>query len=167
MDAAGNGAGFHFYESKMMSNKKKSRDDRRDSKGRWKKGTSGNPNGRPRSVPDLDMADVHNFSVHPMEITIGGETQTMTRHEIVLLKTFEAGLKGRITALKYLLEKFEGSEMERATLRLSIAKWLERYADDPSSVPMQVFRILERAENALNPRQSTLRTKNGKKRKRK
>lgn len=165
MDAAGNGAGFHFYESKIMSNKKKSRDDRRDPKGRWKKGTSGNPNGRPRSVPDLDMADVHNFSVHPMEITIGGETQTMTRHEIVLLKTFEAALKGRITAQKYLLEIFKGSEMERGALRLSIVQWMERYADDPNSVPMQVFRILERAENSLKPPQSTLRTKLGKKRK--
>ncbi len=71
-----------------MAKTRKIRGDGRDAKGRWTKDTSGNLNGRPPNVADLDMADVYNFSQFPTEITIAGEKQLMTRHEVVLLKLF-------------------------------------------------------------------------------
>ena len=118
-----------------MTDDQSDRGDGRDAKGRWTKNTSGNPNGRPRNVPDLDMADVYNFSQHPTEITIGGEKQLMTRHEIVLFKLFESAMKGRITAQKCLLEKFEQADLSKETVRWNFEKWAEIMAEDPSSVP--------------------------------
>ena len=94
------------------------RGDGRDAKGRWAEDTSGNPNGRPRNTPDLDMADVYNFSQFPTEITIGGEKQLMTRHEIVLFKVFESAMKGRITSQNFLLEKFEKAELSKEYVQL-------------------------------------------------
>ncbi len=61
----------------------RARDGGRDAKGRWTNDTSGNPNGRPRNVADLDMADMINFSRFPTEITIAGERQLVTRHETI------------------------------------------------------------------------------------
>ena len=150
-----------------MTDERSDRGDGRDAKGCWTKGMSGNLHGRPRNAPDLDMADVHNFSQFPTEISIGGEKQLMTRHEIVWFKMFESALKGGITAQKYLIEKFEQDEMARGYIRLSLERWVERIADDPSSVSMEVMHLLEAALDSLKLRRSKIRTRRGEKQKRK
>ena len=150
-----------------MTDERSDRGDGRDAKGRWTKNTSGNTNGRPPNVSDLDMADVHNFSQFPTEIAIGGERQLMTRHEIVWLKLFESALKGRITAQKYLIEKFEESDMARGYIWRWLERWAERRADDPSSVSTEVIHLMRTALGSLEPRRSRIRTRQGEKRKRK
>ncbi len=150
-----------------MTKKRVDRGDGRDAKGRWTKDTTGNPNGRPPNVAELDVADVYNFSQFPTEIVIGGEKQLMTRHEVVLLKLFESAMKGRITAQKYLVEKFEQAELSKGYIRLWLEKWAERIDDDPGSVPMEVVHMMRRALDSLGPRHSMIRTRRGGKRKRK
>ncbi len=150
-----------------MTDERSDRGDGRDAKGRWTKDTSGNPNGRPPNVPDLDMADVYNFSQFPTEITIAGEKQLMTRHEVVLLKLFESAIKGRITSIKFLLEKFEQAQMSREYLQLWLEKWAERMAEDPSSVPMEVVHLMGTVLDSQGGRHSMIRTRRGEKRKRK
>ena len=150
-----------------MTDERSDRGDGRDAKGRWTKDTSGNPAGRPRNVPDLDMADVYNFSQFPTEITIAGEKQLMTRHEVVLLKLFESALKGRITSQKYLIEKFEQAQMSREYLQLWLEKWAERIDDDPGSVPIETVHLMETVLDSQGGRRSMIRTRRGGKRKRK
>jgi len=149
-----------------MTDERSNQNDERDAKGRWTKGKSGNPNGRPRCVPDLDMADVRNFSNYPTEITIGGEKQLMTRHEIILFKLFESAGKGSIAAQKYLLEKFEQAEMDRGYIRLELEKWAERRDEDPNVITLEIAHTLRRASESLAPRRSMIRTRRGGKRKR-
>ena len=149
-----------------MAKKRKNRGDGRDAKGRWTKGTTGNPNGRPPNVADLDMADVYNFSQVPTEITIAGEKQLMTRHEVVLLKLFESAMKGRITSLRILLEKFEQAELSKEFVQWRFEEWAERMAEDPSSVTPEVEHWMKMAMNSRGPRRSTIRTHKGGKRKR-
>ncbi len=144
-----------------MTKARSDRGDGRDAKGRWKKNTSGNPIGCPRAVPDLDMADVYNFSQHTTEITIAGEKQLMTRHEVVLLKLFESAMKGRITSLRILLEKFEQAELSKETVRWRFEEWAERMAEDPSSVPTEVEHWMKIAMISRGPRLSTIRTRGG------
>ncbi len=150
-----------------MTDERSDRGDGRDAKGRWTKNTSGNPSGRPPNVPDLDMADVYNFSQFPAEIAIGGEKQLMTRQEVVLLKLFESALKGRITAQKFLIDKFEQVEMSRGYVRLSLERWVEHMSDDPSSVPMEVVHLMGTVLDSQGGRRSMIRTRRGEKRKRK
>ena len=150
-----------------MTKKRVDRGDGRDAKGRWTKNTSGNPNGRPPDVPDLDMADVYNFSQHTTEITMAGEKQLMTRHEVVLLKLYESAMKGRITSLRILLEKFEQAELSKDYLQLWLEKWAERMDDDPGSVPIEVVRLMQTVLDSQGPRRSMIRTRGGGKRKRK
>ena len=150
-----------------MTDERSDRGDGRDAKGRWTKDTSGNLHGRPRNVPDLDMADVYNFSQFPTEIVIGGEKQLMTRQEVVLLKLFESAMKGRITAQKYLIEKFEQAQMSREYVQLWLEKWADRIDEDPGSVPTEVVHMMRRALDSQGPRLSMIRTRRGGKRKRK
>ncbi|MCH7735759.1 MAG: hypothetical protein IH961_11165 [Chloroflexi bacterium] len=150
-----------------MTDERSDRGDGRDAKGRWTKDTSGNLHGRPRSVPDLDMADVYNFSQYPTEIVIGGEKQLMTRHEVVLLKLFESAMKGRITSIKFLLEKFEQAQMSRDYLQLWLEKWAERIDEDPSSVPMEAMHLIRRVLDSQGRPRSMIRTRRGGKQKRK
>ena len=96
-----------------------------------------------------------------MEITIGGEKQLMTRHEIVLLKMFEAASKGRITAIKYLLEKFTEADLSRESIQLTAEMWVERHDDDPSSVPMEAMRLVKRIVDSSGPKLSAIRTWQG------
>ena len=142
-----------------MTKKRIDRGNGRDAKGRWIKGTSGNLNGRPRKVADLDFADVHNFSQYPMEIVVGGEKQLMTRHEIVLLKAFESALRGRITAQRYLIEKFEEAENERGYIDRQLELWEERIAEDPSSATSEVMQVLEMVLRSRNGPHSKIRTR--------
>ena len=149
-----------------MAKKHSDRGDGRDAKGRWTKDTSGNLKGRPTSVPDLDMADLINFSRFPTEITISGEKQLMTRHEIVWFKVFESALKGRITAQKYLIEKIEQAQMSREYLEFYLDKWADRLSDDPASVPREVVFMMETIMASRGPRYSRIRTRKGGKQKR-
>ena len=150
-----------------MTDERSDRGDGRDAKGRWTKDTSGNLHGRPRNVPDLDMADVYTFSQFPTEIVIGGEKQLMTRQEVVLLKLFESAMKGRITAQKHLIEKFEQAQMSREYVQLWLEKWADRIDEDPGSVPTEVVHMMRRALDSQGPRLSMIRTRRGGKRKRK
>ena len=150
-----------------MTDERSDRGDGRDAKGRWTKDTSGNLHGRPRNVPDLDMADVYNFSQFPTEIVIGGEKQLMTRQEVVLLKLFESAMKGRITAQKYLIEKFEQAHMSKEYLQLWLEKWADRIDEDPRSVPTEAVRLMRRVLDSQGGRHSMIRTRRGEMRKRK
>ncbi len=143
----------------MMANKRSDRGDGRDAKGRWIKGTTGNRSGRPPKEPDYDMADVYNFGQFPTEISIGGEQQLMTRHEVVLLKLFETAMKGRITAQKYLIEKFEAANLSKDYVEVWLKKWAERIDEDPESVPLEVVHMMRRALVIYDRPRSRLRTR--------
>jgi hypothetical protein len=143
----------------MMANKRSDRGDGRDAKGRWIKETTGNRSGRPPKEPDYDMADVYNFGQFPTEISIGGGQQLMTRHEVVLLKLFETALKGRITAQKYLIEKFEEARMSKEYLQLWLEKSAERMAEDPESVPQEDVQLMRRVLDSQNRPRSRIRTR--------
>jgi len=115
---------------------------------------------RLRLVPDLDMADVYNFGNHPTEITVGGEKQPMTRHEIILFKLLESAGKGSIAAQKYLLEKFEEAEMSHGYLRYSLEKWTDLLVDDPDSITPEIMQLMRAMLEVRSPRRSKVRMRN-------
>ena len=143
----------------MTKNERDDRGDGRDARGRWAKGMTGNPNGRPLNVFDYDMADMYNFSQFPMEITVAGKKQLMTRQEVVVMKLFETAMKGRITAQKYLIEKFEEANLSIANVEVWLEKWAERIDDDPASVPLEVVHMMRRALEARGRPRTRLRTR--------
>lgn len=63
-------------------------------KHKWKKGQSGNPNGRPKKIPDLHTALAH---------TLGEVNEERTALDIILLKLRADAMKGNIRAAELLL----------------------------------------------------------------
>tara|TARA_R110002020_G_scaffold475202_1_gene709059 strand:- start:727 stop:1062 length:336 start_codon:yes stop_codon:yes gene_type:complete len=68
---------------------------------RWKKGESGNPQGRRNAYTDL----IKDFS-----FTRHGERE---RREIVVSKLFQLAERGDLRAIQFIIERLEGKALER------------------------------------------------------
>jgi len=68
---------------------------------RWKKGESGNPNGRRNAYTDL----IKEFS-----FTKVGEKE---RREVVIAKLFQLAERGDLRAIQFIVERLEGKALER------------------------------------------------------
>lgn len=68
---------------------------------RWKKGESGNPNGRKNAYTDL----IKEFS-----FTKTGEKE---RREVVVSKLFQLAERGDLRAIQFIIERLEGRALER------------------------------------------------------
>jgi Family of unknown function (DUF5681) len=141
-----------------MTDDKRDRGDGRDKNGRWVN-VSGNPSGRPKKIPDLDMADILNFSMKTIKIKIGGEEQVVTHHEALVHALYQNAMKGRIPAQRYLLEKFEQAALTHEFIWARYEEYADALATDPDSVPDDVKRLMRMIEaSADRPRSSVRRT---------
>ena len=89
--------------SKQTKNKRK---DGKVAKGntlgnRWKKGQSGNPNGRRNAYTDL----IREFSFQKIN--------DKERREIILQKLFQLAERGDLRAIQFIVERMEGKALER------------------------------------------------------
>ena len=89
--------------SKQTKNKRK---DGKFAKGntlgnRWKKGQSGNPNGRRNAYTDL----IREFSFQKIN--------DKERREIILQKLFQLAERGDLRAIQFIVERMEGKALDR------------------------------------------------------
>ena len=68
---------------------------------RWKKGESGNPNGRKNAYTDL----IREFSFQ--------KVNDKERREIILNKLFQLAERGDLRAIQFIVERLEGRAIER------------------------------------------------------
>jgi len=68
---------------------------------RWKKGKSGNPNGRRNAYSDL----IKEFSFQ--------EVNGKERREIILGKLFQLAERGDLRAIQFIVERMEGKALDR------------------------------------------------------
>jgi hypothetical protein len=66
---------------------------------RWKKGETGNPNGRPKKLPALDLI---------MTNVMGDEKNGITAAEAIIMKLRDMATKGDIKAAQLLLDRAYG-----------------------------------------------------------
>lgn len=167
LDSIDTGLNLQLARKIDMARKRRDRGDGRDENGRFI-GRSGNPSGRPKKVPDLDMSDIRNFSLKTMDIKIGGEELEMTHHEALIHSIFQSALKGRISAQRLLLDKFEEADLTYHTVRMRYEEYAEAIKNNPDSVPEDVKRLMPIIEASSDPPRSKFRMKTpGKKRRKK
>jgi len=70
---------------------------------RWKKGETGNPNGRPKKLPALDLI---------MANVMGQEKDGITAAEAIIMKLREQAAKGDIKAAQLLLDRAYGKSKQ-------------------------------------------------------
>ena len=92
--------------------------------GRWQKGQSGNPAGRPRKRrPHISAFDI--IFDKSLSVTHNGVERELSVEEVLELKTYQAALKGSTMAVRAVLKMIEKREQALATK-----------APDPAPSPM-------------------------------
>ncbi|GMO63369.1 MULTISPECIES: DUF5681 domain-containing protein [Bradyrhizobium] len=107
--------------------------------GRFKKGQSGNPKGRPKGSRNL-RTDLSSMMKRRVQIREDGEPRLVSRQELVLLRLFERAAKGdtkACTQLFGMIMKFEPMELSHAESAIVteqdqeiIADFLRRHSKD-------------------------------------
>lgn len=83
--------------------------------GRWQKGQSGNPAGRPRTRrPHISAFDI--IFDKSLTVTQNGVERELTVEEVLELKTYQAALKGSKMAVRSVLKMIEKREAALAKL---------------------------------------------------
>jgi len=90
-------------ENKQTENKRKDGKFKKGNKigNRWKKGESGNPNGRRNAYTDL----IKDFSFKK-----NGDRE---RREVIVSKLFQLAERGDLRAMQFIIERLEGKALER------------------------------------------------------
>lgn len=71
---------------------------------RFKKGQSGNPNGRkPRVAYEEDDFPIRRFMMELMEVKLKGKKEKMTRFDVLLMTLIQKALSGCFKSLKLLI----------------------------------------------------------------
>lgn len=102
-------------------------------KGRFRKGVSGNPKGRPKRSKRVPSA----FDIvldKSLSVTIGGRRRELTVEEGLQQKTYQAALAGKRMAVREVLKminKREGAQVKRRNKHISID--VETEALDPTN----------------------------------
>lgn len=85
--------------------------------GRWEKGQSGNPSGRPRKRrPHVSAFDI--IFDKSLTVSQNGVERELTVDEVLQLKTYQAALKGSKMAVRAVLKMIEKREAALAKLAL-------------------------------------------------
>ena len=96
----------------------------RNGDGTFKKGKSGNPNGRPRK--GLAISDILN-ELGDKEIS-----EDQTQREAILSKVYDQAMSGDLNATKFIADRTEGTSVQRMAVT--------------TNEPIQVMRIVEPKE---------------------
>ena len=88
----------------------------RDAQGRWVKGVSGNPKGRPGKFDNMDFGDLERFKNTILEVDTPHGRVMMTREAAIQERLYASAMKGNVHAQIHLSRKFEKSMEDKAAI---------------------------------------------------
>jgi len=101
----------------------------RGARGRWLKGHCPNPKGRPRKRvdPNYDSGNIWYFGNTLIDITAGGQRETMDRRAALLHKMYESAMKGKVSMQRFLYAEFERNAERLTTARFRYQQLMTRW----------------------------------------
>ena len=133
---------------------------RRDARGRYVKGYSGNVKGRPkkqRPDPVPYQGDIRWFANLMIEVASNGELQSMDRRTALLSKMFESARKGSVTMQRFLYKEFEKNSERIAATRARYEKlqveWIinnPRFGEPDYEIPLEIELEMLELRNLLH-----------------
>ena len=103
----------------------------RDALGRWTKGSTGNPNGRPRKWSRIENGNLEVFINSVIEVQTADGPKMMTRDGILLNRLFQSALQGNVHAQIYLDKKFDQWWEHRANIRAALSDYYAFKMENP------------------------------------
>jgi Family of unknown function (DUF5681) len=99
----------------------------------FKKGTSGNPRGRPRRKANELSKIINDVANEPVEYRVGGRLRKGTRHELNLKSLVQQALAGDVKAAETLLKVREDAQQgELGIEKIQLTNWLPDYPGQTS-----------------------------------
>ena len=94
----------------------------------FKKGSSGNPKGRPKKVRDFDL-ELLRQSRATIVVNVNGRPRRMSKHEAVSIQLAKQSHRGDLRALRAYVGRHEKGVEKEARLEAAQASKAERYKD--------------------------------------
>ena len=94
----------------------------------FKKGSSGNPKGRPRKARDFHH-ELLRQSRASITLNVNGSRRRVSKHEAAILQLLDKSIRGSIPALRTYLDRHQVASEKVAQLEAAQAKEAERRSD--------------------------------------
>jgi hypothetical protein len=111
----------------------------------FKKGSSGNPKGRPKKALDFDHALLRESSVY-VTLTENGRRLRITKHELLLRQLLKKAIGGNISAARIYLPLSQVSFEKVALLEATQAREAERRSDFRNWTDEELAQMILKAE---------------------
>ena len=106
----------------------------------FKKGQSGNPNGRPKHCKNV-LTDIHEELDEMVNVTEGGKTVRMTKQRALVKATIAKASQGHTASVKLLLELKAQAELKREE------HYTEPLIDEEDLAILENFKLTQGEDN--------------------
>src|SRR5574338_872349 len=125
---------------------------KRDLHGRWVKGVSGNPNGRPHKYARVDTGDLDKFFGTTIEVkNPDGRMTIMTREAAILHRLYQSAMKGNVHAQIFLSRRFDKHYMDKAGVFLEFHLMMNKIRERDRKPTELEWAFIEGALDQLDP----------------
>ena len=120
----------------------------RDARGRWIKGASGNPKGRPEKYSNVNFGDFLRFKNTVLEVDTPLGRKVLTREAAVQERLYASAMKGNVHAQIFLMrqfEKFKENETELQDRYDRVLDVIRKQEGEPTEEQAKMLRLVRRA----------------------
>jgi len=121
----------------------------RDQNGRWLKGVSGNPKGRPVEYARIDHGDLQEFKNTIIEVNTPDGSIVMTREAAVLHRLYQSAMKGNVHAQIFLSRRFEKHHETKALIAAKLSSLIEELEETGRAPTEREAALIEAARGSL------------------
>jgi hypothetical protein len=107
----------------------------------FKKGSSGNPKGRPKKVRDFDL-ELLRQSRETIVINVNGRPRRISKHEAVSMQLVNKAASGDLPALRTYVGRHEIALEKEALLEAAQASKAERYKDFKNLTDEELYELI-------------------------
>jgi len=118
--------------------------------GRWVKGVSGNPKGRPKKYAKIDSGDLERFMNTVLEVNTPDGRKVMTREAAIQHRLYQSAMQGEVRAQIFLARRFEKFNEKKGETSAALIHLLARLREEKRDPTEQESLFMTMAQKRLH-----------------